>query len=235
MRALADMLRAHQIGELPVVIQPDPVWSDSASDEEAGEVAWREFADVGLADRSGRLGGDVLDTLHVLARPRLEYQAMLLGRDSVDGVVLAAHGEEAVIAERVGDTVTLSSVRHVSLPETFLRQIPDARPAPIEAVNVRVDDLAGRDGDSFGDTSAMARDARTLAYLKRQRLIRQGELYVATRDAYGRRRVSPAIRFQDYRTGRVAVVIGDGYLSVVPATKVLLRDRLRTAHSTLAG
>jgi hypothetical protein len=225
--ALADMLRIHQIGELPVVIQPDPVWSDPVSDQETAEAAWREFTEVGLTDRPGRLSGGALDTLHVLVRPSLEYLAVVLGKDWQDGVVVAERGQEAVIAHRAGDEVTLSSLRHASMPETLLRQIPDAKPAPIESVNVRVGDLADRDGDSFGGASPTARDARALAYLQRQRLVHQGELYVAMRDAYGRRQRSPAIRFQDYRAGRVVVVFGGGYLSVAPATKVLLRGRLR--------
>ena len=35
--ALADMLRIHEVGELPVAIQPDPVWSDPASDREGAD------------------------------------------------------------------------------------------------------------------------------------------------------------------------------------------------------
>ncbi len=228
-RALSDMFRIHDIGELPVVIQPDPSWHDPVSDRTVTDAAWRVFTRVNLADRPGRLHGHALDVLHLLARPSIEYVGVVLGRDYQDGVVVAARGDEAVIAYRTGAAVTLTSVRHASLPETLLRQIPDVRPAVVDAINVRVDDIAART-----ERSSAIRDSHTLRLLKRQRLLGQGELYVAIRDAYGRRRRSGPIRYQDYRIGRVVVVIADGYLSVAPATKVLLRDRLRAAHQALA-
>lgn len=231
--ALASMLRIHHVGELPIVLQPNPTWCGPAADQHAADMASREFTRVGLTGRSGRLDADTVDTLHVLARPSVEYLAVLLGEDHQDGVVVAARGDETVVAYRAGDTVTLTSVRAASLPETLLRQIPDAPPAPIEAVNMRVDDLVGRDGDPLVDGSAGTGDTRTMAFLKRQPLVCQGELYVAVRDAYGRYRRSPAVRFQDYTAGRVLVVVSRGYLSIAPATKVLLRDRLRTAHKEL--
>jgi hypothetical protein len=218
------MFRIHDVGELPVVIQPDPVWHDPVSDRAAIDTAWRVFTRVNLVDRPGRLHGHALDVLHLLARPSVEYVGVVLGRDYQDGVVVAARGDDAVIAYRTGAAVTLTSVRHASLPETLLRQIPDVRPAPIDSVNVRTDDVAA--GIAPGHV-------RTLRLLKRQRLLEQGELHVAVRDTYGRRRRSDPIRYQDYRIGRVIVVIADGYLSVAPATKILLRDRLRTVHRQL--
>ena len=119
----------------------------------------------------------------------------------------------------------------------MLRQIPDARPAPIEPLNVRLSDLAGMrtDGDiaSTNGTYA-ASDARTVGLLIKRRLIGQGELYVGIRDHYGRRRISAPIRYQDYKPGRVVVVVASGFFSVAPATKKLLLDRLRSAQQTFA-
>ncbi len=227
-RALSDMFRIHDVGELPVVIQPDPIWHDPVSERATTDAAWRVFTRVNLVDR-GRLHGHALDVLHLLARPSVEYVGVVLGQDYQDGVVVAARGDEAVIAYRTGAAVTLTSVRHAALPETLLRQIPDVQPAVVDAINVRVDDIAART-----EGASAIRDSHTLRLLKRQRLLGQGELYVAIRDAYGRRRRSGPIRYQDYRIGRVVVVIADGYLSVAPATKVLLRDRLRAAHQALA-
>jgi hypothetical protein len=234
--ALTTMLRIHDVGALPAAIQPDPIWRDPVPDR-AAEAAWREFTEVHLVGRTGRLNDNALDTLHMLARPSVQYIGVMLGNNYRDSVVVAARGDEAIVAYRAGDAVTLEScVRHQSLPETLLWQIPDARPAPIQAVNLRVDDLTAlRNGDPFGAASPTAWDAGTLDYLKRKRLVGQGELYVAVRDAYGRRQISGPIRYQDYRVGRVTVVIDGSYLSVAPATKVLLRDRLRAAHRGLCG
>jgi ESAT-6 protein secretion system EspG family protein len=234
--ALSDMLRIHGVGEPPAAIRPDPTWSDPVSEHEAERAAWREFADVHLVDRPGRLSADALDALHALARPSVAYIGVVLGKDSGRAVVVAARGDEAIAARRAGDAVTLTSVCHRSLPETLLRRIPDARPAPIDAINVRIDDLATHQhGDPFGGGSPTAQDVRSLYHLTERRLVGQGELYVAVRDAYGRQHRGSPIRYQDYRIGRVALFIGGGYLSVAPATKILLRDRLQAAHQDLVG
>jgi hypothetical protein len=220
--ALSGVLRAQGVGELPVLIQPNPVWLDPEGDREASAAMWTEFAEVDLLDRRGRLDGDVLDTLHVLARPSVEHAAVFTADERQDSVVLATQGEETVVAYREGEAVTLTSLRHPSLPETLLRQLPDARPAPIGNVNVRVaDDTSDRE------------QARTLNALAKARLVGQGELYVGVRDHYGRHRISAPIRYHDYKIGRVVVVTGGGYLSVAPASKKLLLARLLDAHRAL--
>jgi hypothetical protein len=222
--ALADMLRVHEAGELPVAIAPDPVWSDAESDRAAVGTAWGEFAEVGLVSRPGRLDGDALDTLQVLARPSVEYTAIMVRNGRQGSVVVAGLGDEAVIARRAGRAVTLTSAPYRSLPDALVQRIPDRRPAPIDAVNVRT-----------GDQRCDSPDFHTLAYLSSQRLIGQGELYVAVRNAYGRRQRSGPVRYQDYGVGRVVVVVSGGYLSVAPATKLLLRDRLRAAYWEISG
>ncbi|HYS40207.1 MAG TPA: ESX secretion-associated protein EspG [Pseudonocardiaceae bacterium] len=226
--ALSTMLRAQGIGELPVAIRPGAVWRDPDGEREAEAAALAEFREIRWVDRGSRLDGDALDSLHVLARPGVEYTAILVHAERQDAVVVAGRGDEAVIAYREGDAVTLSCLRHQSLPETLLRQIPDARPAPIDALNARVADMDARNGeaDPVGD-------ARMLARLGRRRLVGQGELSVATRDHYGRRQVSGPIRYQDYKFGRVVIVVSGGYVSVAPATKTLLLARLREAHRAL--
>jgi hypothetical protein len=230
--AWATMLRIQQVGDMPMAIQPDPVWCDPDSDQHATEAAWREFGEVGLVERPGRLDGDALDSLHVLARPQVEYLGVFLADSHRDAVAVATLGSETLVANRTGDAVTLASIRDASLPETLLRHIPDAPPAPVAAVNVRVESDDGN--DPYAPPSS-SRDARTLTFLTRQRLARQGELYVAARDHYGRRSCSPAIRFQDYDVGRVVVVIDHAFLSIAPATKVQLRDRLRALYRDLIG
>jgi hypothetical protein len=235
--ALSTILRTHDIGQPPLVIRPNPVWTDPDSEREAEAAAWTELREIGWVDRRGRLDGEALDGLHVLARPSIEYTAVFMADGRQHNVVVAGHGDDMVMAYREGQAVTLSMARHQSLAETLLRQIPDARPAPIEPLNVRLSDLAGMrtDGDiaSTNGTYA-ASDARTAGLLIKRRLIGQGELYVGIRDHYGRRRISAPIRYQDYKPGRVVVVVASGFLSVAPATKKLLLDRLRSAQQTFA-
>lgn len=231
--ALSTILRSHNIGEPPLVIRPNPVWTDPDGDREAEAAAWKEFREIDWVDRRGRLDREALDGLHLLVRPSIEYTAVFMADGHQHNVVVAGHGDDMVMAYREGQAVTLTMARHQSLPETLLRQIPDARPAPIEALNVRLSDLAALQSDgelAGGNSSYTARDARTVGLLIKRRLVGQGELYVGVRDHYGRRRVSAPVRYQDYKPGRVVVVISGGFLSVAPATKKLLLDRLHRAR-----
>lgn len=214
--ALSTLLRAHGIGELPVAVRPSPVWTDQDGERAAIAAAVTEFREVGWIDRWGRLDGEALDSLHVLARPAVEYTAFVARRGRQHRVVVAGRGSTAVLVIREGNAVTLTVLRHRSLPEALLRHLPDTPPAPVDAVNVRLD----------------AADHR-LAGLARNDPIGQGELSVTVHDHYGRRRTSTPIRYQDYRFGRVVVVAADGYLSVAPAGKPLLLARLRDAYRDL--
>jgi hypothetical protein len=222
-RALADMMRIQGIGEPPVVIAPDPVTGEPTRDQEVADAAWQDFRDVKLVDPRGRLTGDALDTLHVLARPTIEYSAIVAGADWQDHIVVATLGSETVIAHRQDHAITLASVRDAALPETLLREIPDAAPAALNAINVRTN---GRAAPTPGE-------ARTLHYLTGQQPLGYGELFVTIRDHHGRRTRSTPIRYHDYPIGRVIVLIEAGYLSVIPATKIHLRDRLHAAHQEL--
>ena len=148
-------------------------------------------------------------------------------------VVVAGRGDDMVMAYREGQAVTLTLARRQSLPETLLRQIPDARPAPIDSLNIRLSELPGIRSEldlPGGSSSLGSGDARLLGLLIKRRLVGQGELYVGIRDHYGRRRISAPIRYQDYKPGRVVVVLAGGFLSVAPATKKLLLDRLHQAQ-----
>ena len=222
--ALAVLLRALSMGELPVAIRPGAVWTDADGAREAEETAWAEFRRERWADTSGRLGDDALDCLSVLSRPAVEHIAIVARDGRQDSIVLAGRGSIAVLAVRKGDSVHLTPLRDRS-PEPLLRRLPDKPPAQIDALNVRLEDAA----------SGATPDARLLAELGRRPLVGQGELYVGVRDRHGRRRLSAPIRYQDYPIGRVVVVASDGYLSVVPGTKPLLLARLREAHRTLTA
>jgi hypothetical protein len=231
--ALSTVMASQNIGDPPLVIRPNPVWTDPDGDRVAEAAAWTELREIGWVDRRDRLDGEALDSLHVLARPSVEYTAVFTAEGRSYHVVVAGRGDDMVMAYREGQAVTLTLARRQSLPETLLRQIPDARPAPIDSLNIRLSELPGiRSELDLPDarSSLGAGDARLLGLLIKRRLMGQGELYVGIRDHYGRRRVSAPIRYQDYKPGRVVVVLAGGFLSVAPATKKLLLDRLHQAQ-----
>lgn len=231
--ALSTVMASQHIGEPPLVIRPNPVWTDPDGDRVAEAAAWTELREIGWVDRRGRLDGEALDSLHVLAHPGIEYTAVFMADGRPHHVVVAGRGDDMVMAYREGQAVTISIGRRQSLPETLLRQIPDARPAPIDSLNIRLSELAGMRSEpdlAGGGRSSRAGDARLAGLLIKRRIVGQGELYVGIRDHYGRRRVSAPIRYQDYKPGRVVVVLAGGFLSVAPASKKLLLDRLHQAQ-----
>ena len=244
---------------MPVPIAAEPLWREPAAQRRAIEAAWAEFAAAGLADRGG-LDSDAAVMLDVLTHPHAEYVAVVLTAAGIAGSVVASRGHDVIVAVRQSDDVTLAGMRGVSLPDTLIRQIPDATPAPIEPVNIRAsdvpaaDELAGFDtglpdglqaisdqasasglhSGGWGDgRSAAQRDADTIARLRGLPVLGQGEMHITLRDAYGRQRRSDPIRYQDYPIGRVVVANGQGFLSIAPASKTQLRDRLVAAHRRL--
>jgi hypothetical protein len=235
--ALSTVMASQNIGEPPLVIRPSPVWTDPDGDRVAQAAAWTELREIGWVDRRGRLDGEALDSLHVLARPSIEYTAVFMADGRQHHVVVAGRGDDMVMAYRDGQAVTLTLARRQSLPETLLRQIPDARPAPIDSLNIRLSELAGMRSEPNlpGDRNSLgAGDTRLVGLLIKRRLVGQGELYVGVRDHYGRRRISAPVRYQDYKPGRVVVVLAGGFLSVAPASKKLLLDRLHQARQAFA-
>jgi hypothetical protein len=204
--ALARMLHTQRLGRPHRVLYAEPVWTD---DEHAADTAmWAEF---------GQVDGDLLDTLGVLARPATEYFAWFAEHGRQYGVLVAQDQGESVLAHRDGDDVTIQTLDHAeSLPMALMRQLPDAKPAPIDAVNIRL------------DGGQRTKDTAKLAALAQQTPIGHGELYAGRRDHHGHYAVNNThpIRYQDYATGRVLVVLTEDHLSLAPATKRVLLNSL---------
>lgn len=224
---LSALLHSQGLGELPLLIRPEPVWDDVDEQRAVDAAALAELGRLRWADRLGHVDGDVVDWLRVLGHAPVEYGAVF----EVDGaqyrVVVAAAGNDAVLAHCDGPMVDVVFLRDEFLPEILLRQLPDVPPAATPSVNMRRSDI--------NSAEVFTRDGQALAKLVHQDLYGMGELYVGIRDRYGRRMISPPIRYQDYAIGRVLVVVSNGYLSVAPASKRLLLDRLHEARTALAA
>lgn len=225
--ALARMVQTERLGPLHPVLYRMPVWVDEDADSAADEATRREFARAGWLDRHGRLTGDGLDRLAVLARPETEYAAWFTSRKRTYSTLVASSGGGALVAYRDGDRVELRGLEsNESLSMALMRQLPDRPAARVDALNVPLDG---------GDRTD---DARKLAQLARATLIGQGEVYVGVRDWQRRYHANTAnpIRFHDYhRLGRVLLTMSPGYLSVAPCSKSVLRRRVEEIHRDLTG
>lgn len=223
--ALTRMVHAEQLGPLHPVFYRMPVWVDDEGDRAADEAMRAEFTRAGWLERSGRLTGEGLDRLAVLARPETEYAAWFTFRNRTYSTLVGASGGEALVAYRDGDTVELRGLEpNESLSMALMRQLPDRPAARVDALNVRLD---------AGDHTV---DARKLAQLARFKLIGQGEVYVGVRDWQRRYRANTdnPIRFHDYhRLGRVLLTVSPGYLSVAPCSKPVLHHKVEEVHRDL--
>lgn len=230
--ALTRMMATQRLGPPHLAIKAAPVYLNLDQDRDADAAMWAGFAALELVDQRGRLDGDALDMLGLLSRPATEYFAHFTENSQRFSALVAGGGSTGVLAFRAGDIVELRALSQESLPETLLRQLPDSAPATVDSLNVRLADLRDR---ARADDSPGARDGWGLRRLTEEPIIGQGELYVGIRDYRGEytSTVDDPIRYEDRASGRVMVTLSRGYLSVAPATKRLLLDRLNEAHRGL--
>jgi hypothetical protein len=224
---LSVMLHRAGVGELPLLIRPQPAWLDPDEARLAEAAASTELRQLRWLDQRGQIDGEILDRIFLLGRAPVEYGAVF----DIDGrphrLVVVAGGGDAVLASREGTMIHLAVLRDGSPLETLVRQLPEVRTAAISAVNVRRSEA--RYADAFGH------DGQVLANLLGRTLFGAGELYVGVRDRHGHRKISAPVRYQDYAIGRVLVVLSNDHLSVAPASKRLLLDRLNEARSSLCA
>jgi hypothetical protein len=213
-RTVDAVVHARRLGELPVLLRPDPIWSDGNIDQRA---------------RTVQLDEDTLDGLYTLAHPEIEYGAVLRRGSDLRSVFVAECGRHLVVAERAGDLLTMTAARDRSALAELVERIPDATPAAVDAVNLRRSELVACGGGAVGvnlGTGLRERDLRTVATLLDRSLVGQGELYVGVHDRFGRVALSKPVRFQDYDLGRVLVVVAGDFVSLAPATKSSLARRM---------
>lgn len=223
--SLTRILRQHRLGVHPV-LDVTPTFTDGAQDRAAEAAMWREFGELGLLDRRGRLDPGVLDALLVLARPSVEYFGWFTSSCRDYSLLVAELGDDAVVAVRGAHAVRITPVDGDSLAETAIRQLPPVRPARIRAVNIRRTELS--------DNSSSDKDVSVVRQLVAQAPTGLGELHVAVRDRLARRRTTTEpVRYRDSRRGRVLVRLTEDYLSLAPADHRLLAARLRDAYEAL--
>jgi hypothetical protein len=230
------MLRHQRLGVHPV-IETTPVFRDAQDNASADAAMWREFTELRLVERDGRLDQDLLDTMVILSRPAIEYFGWFTMRGRQYGALVAALGEDAVVAIRGSRAVRISPVLDEPLPETLVQQLPQTRAAHIEAVNIRRAELRSAVGPGARTVrSTVGRDVSVVRHLIASPAAGLGELHVAVRDTLDRRKATAEpIRYRDSRSGRVLVRLADDYVSIAPANPQLLADRLRAAYQELVA
>ncbi len=236
---LAWLLADADLGEPHKTIAPEARWLPPAGHDAMRRQAQEVLTALGWRDRFGRLEREVAASLAVLCRPQVEYYGWIVHDGRTVGVLAGRIGREAVLAVHQPDaTVWLSQVNSTRLAERLVAQTPDVpagRGAPftVSAAEVRATRRDGRQRTAAGvgvrRAAPEVRQARRLAGLP---ATGHGELSVARRDGWGRRRrAGQPLRYTDTSDGRFAVLFtgGPDRVRVEPAGRAdLVRHLTRT-------
>ncbi|MBC6449106.1 ESX secretion-associated protein EspG [Actinokineospora xionganensis] len=195
----------------------------------------RELDAAGVNGPRG-VAPDFLDLLSVIQRAAVEYFGYFHDAEGPYSVVTAAVGRQAVLAERVENTVTFERVEPTRLLDAFLFRLPNVPAARGESISVRLSDLDAPKSDGFA-RSAGPPQARRLQELMKQPRLGGAKLYTAKRDQRGKRlRAADWITAIDVQQGRWAVYKtsrGESSVTAVPGTPQLIATRMRELQDTI--
>jgi hypothetical protein len=107
--------------------------------------AWEALRARRLAD-TRQLNPDLAETLNLIARPAVEFNARLQNPGESRTVVGCARGEHAVLAELGDGELRLQAVRATALPTAVAQVVPDRPMGSGTAVSVRAELLPEQQG-----------------------------------------------------------------------------------------
>lgn len=242
---LARTTRGHGIGEPHITLAPEAVWLDHDEEDEAVKAAEQELARHGLLGPRGP-DAELLDSLAVLVRPKVEFYGWFHAGDTTRAVLSAAIGREALHAVRVGDQVTVRQIKAGELVDALLAELPNTPPLRFQSISLPLSEVRAalnRPADGRyprgASTPNAAPDIRLLQQLMDMPVAGTGQLFTAVRDELGRRRrVRHPVRVVDTNQGRLQNVTtgkpgGQSWVVVAPAGRPALADRLHSMHKEL--
>jgi hypothetical protein len=242
---LAWLVTDTRLGELHKTLAAEPRWLSTGEHDAMRREAGDVLTAMGWRDGTGRLEREVAGSLAVLCRPEVEFYGWITHGEHTVGVLAGRIGKESVLAVRHPDsTVRLSSINSGRLAERLVAQLPDVRPGrgrpfTASASEVRAARRDGRlptpGGAGMRRASQEVRLAQRLAALP---TTGHGELSVARRDEWGRRRRAPhSLRYTDTSDGRFALLFPDGHdqVGVQPADRTWLVRQLYLMEDALSA
>jgi hypothetical protein len=159
------------------------------------------------------------DAAWILARPTAECFGWLCDEDGAKSVLAAERDGRAVLVARNGGMVDLRPIAASCLVERVVDQLPNVPAARGRSLNVRI-------------VEAETQMRRLMAQPRRG----SGQLHVAERDSFGRRRRSPrALCYLDTMDGRwMTQLTANGWVYAAPATGRTLSTKLTEMRRNLA-
>jgi hypothetical protein len=220
--ALVLAMTSAELGEPHLVLRGEAAVLDAESRWDADQAHWHELGAAGLLGGGG-VPRPVAEALRPLARGHVQYFGWLTvaGTAETSAALVGSLGAETTLAVRRGQAVRISSVPAQRPAESLLSAFGQVGAARGRAVSV--------------DTAHGGPDVDRLAAMARVPAIATAELYVTIRDGLGRVSTTGVpIRFRDTDEGRWAVFSDATSITVVPAARGLLADRLDEARRGLS-
>lgn len=147
-RVLADLVARLGLGELHISLAPSPVWrdpTDQHSEHHSEQRGERHLTRLGWRRRNGSVDREVMAALAVLCRPDVGFHGWLTHEHRTTAVLAAAVGREAVLAVRVGETVSLRGIHRHRLAERLVSELPEVEPGAGPPLRVARAELSGTD------------------------------------------------------------------------------------------
>lgn len=197
---------------------------------ELADAVWDSLADRGLVGGSFGIDPGLVDLLCLLDRPQYEIDARLWIGRGVRALV-AARGQEGVVATLEEDRLTLRSIPAEGMPQAALALLPTLQAGPGYSVTVPSKDLdeaaveAGEVDElawTLRDHGVDPEDADELASMV-SNVQARGQFGAAARDRWGRRhRPDRVVGFFDTPRGRYLQIRrsepgGQAWSTVAPA------------------
>ncbi|WP_329069274.1 ESX secretion-associated protein EspG [Amycolatopsis sp. NBC_01480] len=208
--------------------------------------AWSSLASRRLA-RGRRASGELIDQLHLLARPQYAVDAWVWAEREIHGRAVSL-GSQAVLAVVDSDQVWLIPAREGALAEAAVPVAGDLAPGVGQSISIPHDLLVAADAKAQGDPKSLvtALEDRGLALWEAQELAgmlmgqeARGQFCAerTLRDGTVRRSAGVAA-FYDTDAGRYLFQLasdpdGRPWATVAPADNALLVERVRELQAEL--
>ncbi|WP_020663840.1 ESX secretion-associated protein EspG [Amycolatopsis benzoatilytica] len=195
----------------------------------------RELHERGLMQR-GRLDDELVETMHLLQRPGIEYYSWVKSESGERTVRASASGREAATVVAVNQKLYIAPCSADTLAREFVALLPEAPAARLLSLNCSDADLnLVKTGQAVGHTGPSIRDAKQVIQWLDKPHTYFGRLYVAVRDSRGKRlRNENPPGWADLEEGRILFGIDkSGWISLSGAGPQDLLKKLQQLENDL--
>ncbi|MGV9295542.1 ESX secretion-associated protein EspG [Amycolatopsis sp. NPDC003676] len=230
------LLERLNLGDIHPTLVRGALWYSPDERRQLAADTDRELHNSGLMQR-GRLSDEVVETMHLLQRPGIEYYSWVKSERGERTVRAAASGRDAATVVAVNQKLYIAPCSADTLVREFIALLPEAPAARVLSLNCSDEDLnlVKSGGQPSGRTSPSIRDAKQVLQWLDKPHTYFGRLYVAVRDSRGkRRRNENPPGWADMEEGRILFGVDkSGWISLAGAGPQEMAKKLQQLESEL--